>query len=128
MQSISNSHRGIQIYAVAGDISTEKFVNEFIDGVVQRFGRLDYAVNCAGILGSNQPSAVESLEDFDKVNNVNYRGLWLCSRAEIRAMLKQDLLDCHDDEQFRAQRGSIVNIASQLGLVSRAGARKSSSD
>lgn len=108
---------------MAGDISNEEFINAFIEEVVHKFGRLDYAVNCAGILGSNHASADESVEDFDRVNNVNYRGLWLCSRAEIRAMLKQDLLESHDADRIRGQRGSVVNIASQLGIVGRPAAR-----
>lgn len=124
LMAIATSNPSIRLHAVAGDISNEKFVNAFIEEVVHKFGRLDYAVNCAGILGSNKPSAEETLEDFDRVNNVNYRGLWLCSRAEIRIMLKQDALESHDGDELRGQRGSIVNIASQLGIVGRPGARR----
>jgi NAD(P)-dependent dehydrogenase (short-subunit alcohol dehydrogenase family) len=125
LMAISTSHPSIQLHAVAGDISDEKFVNAFIDEVMYKFGRLDYAVNCAGILGNNQASVETSVEDFDKINNVNYRGLWLCSRAEIRAMLKQDSLESHDGDDIRGQRGSVVNIASQLGIVGRPAARES---
>jgi NAD(P)-dependent dehydrogenase (short-subunit alcohol dehydrogenase family) len=125
LMSIAASNPSVKLHAVAGDISNEKFVNAFIEEVVHKFGRLDYVVNCAGILGSNKPSGEETLEDFDRVNNVNYRGLWLCSRAEIRVMLKQDVLESHDGDGLRGQRGSIVNIASQLGIVGRPGARGS---
>lgn len=85
---------------------------------VQSFGRLDYAVNCAGIIGDNKISTESSLEAFDKLNDVNYRGCWLCSRAELKAMLDQDPLPSHDPRR-PPQRGSIVNIASQLGIVGR---------
>jgi len=117
--SIATSNPHVQLHAVAGDISSEKFVNAFVEEVVHKFGRLDYAVNCAGILGSNRPSAEETVEGFDRVNDVNYRGLWLCSRAEIRVILKQEGLESHDGDGVRGQRGSVVNIASQLGIVGR---------
>jgi len=112
------------VFALAGDISNEIFVDKLTSAVVERFGRIDYAVNCAGILGDSQPSTETSLEDFDRVNNVNYRGLWLCSRAQIRAMLKQERLGSHDATR-PGERGSIVNIASQLGIVGRPSARMS---
>lgn len=120
--SIRKTHPDVEILALAGNISNEIFVNGFIEAAVSQFGRIDYAVNCAGVMGNNQPSAETSLEDFDKINNVNYRGLWLCSRAQIRAMLKQEPLASHDPTRT-GERGSIVNIASQLGLVGRPSAR-----
>jgi NAD(P)-dependent dehydrogenase (short-subunit alcohol dehydrogenase family) len=54
---------------------------------------------------------------FDQINGVNYRGCWLCSRAEIEQMLKQDPLTTHDGRP--GNRGSVVNISSQLGVVGR---------
>jgi NAD(P)-dependent dehydrogenase (short-subunit alcohol dehydrogenase family) len=88
--------------------------------VFTRFSRLDYAVNCAGVLGSKPVKAVDMTTDaFDHLNNINYRGTWLSCRAQLRNMLKQESLP----EQPR-QRGSIVNIASQLGVVARSGAGK----
>ena len=83
-----------------------------------KFGRIDYAVNVAGIIGNNEPSTETSLDDFDKVNNVNYRGMWLCSREALKYMKAQDPLPSHDPSR-QPQRGSIVSIASQLGIVSR---------
>jgi NAD(P)-dependent dehydrogenase (short-subunit alcohol dehydrogenase family) len=123
--SIQGLYPDADVLYVSGDIASETFVNSLIGSVVSKFGRIDYAVNCAGIMGNNQPSGETSLEDFDKINNVNYRGLWLCSRAQIRAMLKQELLPSHDATRI-GERGSIVNIASQLGIVGRPSARTSS--
>lgn len=93
--------------------------------VVCKFGRLDYAVNCAGILGDSLRSTETDTVDFDRITNINYRGCWLSSRAELRQMLKQDPLPSHDPDR-EPQRGSIVNIASQLGIVARPAARKRS--
>ncbi|CAI6274272.1 unnamed protein product [Periconia digitata] len=56
-------------------------------------------------------------ESFDRLNNINYRGLWLSCRAQLRNMLRQKALS-----EEAKERGSIVNIASQLGIVGRPGA------
>lgn len=109
---------------MTGDISSESFVDSFIADVIKSFGRLDYCVNCAGILGNFQSSTETSAEDFDQINNVNYRGCWFSSRAELRVMLKQEPLASHGGKNPN-QRGSIVNIASLLALVGRPTARES---
>lgn len=58
------------------------------------------------------------MEDFLKINRTNYFGCWLCSRAQLRVMKQQEPLPGHDPER-PPQRGAIVNIASQLGIVGR---------
>lgn len=64
----------IKIIDRPGDISDEKFIDSFHDEVFQKFSRLDYAVNCAGILGSKTLKAVEMETDaFEKLNSINYR-------------------------------------------------------
>jgi NAD(P)-dependent dehydrogenase (short-subunit alcohol dehydrogenase family) len=106
------------VFNRVGDVADERFVDSFNDETYSRFSRLDYAVNCAGILGGDVIKAVEMTTDaFDRLNNINYKGSWLSCRAQLRNMLKQQPL-----EQHPKQRGSIVNIASQLGVVARPGA------
>lgn len=108
-----------QVLGVDGDISDESFVTKLAAQVAKKFSRLDYAVNCAGILGPSLRSHETPVDVFDRINKVNYRGSWLCSRAALGLMLKQEPLDEHPE-----QRGSIVNIASQLGIVARPSAGK----
>ncbi|KAF4556450.1 Histone H4-like protein [Elsinoe fawcettii] len=106
------------VFSKAGDIADESFVNELIGDVVKVFSRIDYAVNCAGILGKELGRAADmTTAEFDLMNSINYRGVWLCCRAQLKQMLQQEPLS----EQPK-QRGSIVNIASQLGIVARPGA------
>ncbi|KAL4811352.1 oxidoreductase [Aspergillus unguis] len=124
----------ISVFAKTGDIRSEDFVNAFIDKVSATFTRLDYIVNCAGVLQQGVKTGNDldkgfartsdtSLEQFDFVNGVNYKGTWLVSRAALRKMLTQEPVSSAGDESWRGKsRGSIVNIASQLGVVSRAGA------
>ena len=87
------------------------------------FGRLDYCVNCAGMNGINANhaptnSTETSLEYFDKLNGINYRGTWMANRAYLNIMMKQEPLPSHDPEtQGREQRGSIVNFSSGLAVI-----------
>ncbi|KAE8147878.1 hypothetical protein BDV25DRAFT_131707 [Aspergillus avenaceus] len=117
-QAIRESYPQTKLLVRAGNVADEQFVESFISEAVTVFGRLDYAVNCAGILGQSLRSTDTSTEAFDQINNVNYRGCWLCSRAELRQMIKQESLPSHDPDRV-PQRGAVVNIASQLGIVGR---------
>lgn len=103
----------------AGDVSDESFVDSFMANVSSTFRRVDYAVNCAGILGNDLRSTETPVSTFDAITSVNYKGTWLASRAALAQMLKQEPLSAHPK-----QRGAIVNIASQLGIVARPGAGK----
>lgn len=63
-----------------------------------------------------------TLEEFDHIVNVDYRGSWLCSREELKIMVNQEPLESQNGRQ--GNRGVIVNVASQLGIVARPQARK----
>ncbi|RDW72888.1 oxidoreductase-7 [Coleophoma cylindrospora] len=116
--AIESAHPNTRVLSQAGNITDSNFIDAFMASLRTQFGRVDYAVNCAGVLGDNKRSTETTLEQFDHVNNVNYRGCWLSSRAQLRLMLQQDPLPSHDPDR-PVQRGSIVNIASQLGIVGR---------
>jgi NAD(P)-dependent dehydrogenase (short-subunit alcohol dehydrogenase family) len=106
-----------QVTTVAGDVSDDKFVSAFAEQTTGTFKRLDYAVNCAGILGESLRSDETPVEVFDRINKVNYRGSWLVARAALGWMVNQEPLQNHP-----GQRGAVVNVASQLGIVARPGA------
>jgi NAD(P)-dependent dehydrogenase (short-subunit alcohol dehydrogenase family) len=87
------------------DVASEQDVQKLIDTAVSRFGRIDAAFNNAGIEGAQATTAQCTTENFDKVVAINLRGVFLCMRAQIRQMLKQD------------EGGSIVNCSSVAGLI-----------
>ncbi|KAJ4357680.1 uncharacterized protein N0V89_002256 [Didymosphaeria variabile] len=109
------------ISLIPGDISSPAFISSLFSQIPQ----LDYAVNCAGIMGETALTTEATLEGFDKLNAVNYRGLWMCVKEELKLMLKNDITPytgftfSPSESQRRGQRGSIINIASQLGLVGK---------
>jgi NAD(P)-dependent dehydrogenase (short-subunit alcohol dehydrogenase family) len=78
-------------------------VQKFIETTVDRFGRLDCAINNAGIEGSKGPLGGYADEEWTRVIDVNLTGVFFCMKHEIAAML-------------RNQSGSIVNIGSTASL------------
>jgi NAD(P)-dependent dehydrogenase (short-subunit alcohol dehydrogenase family) len=89
---------------VQADVTKEADVKAMVDKAVGVFGRLDIAFNNAGIAGEN-PSLIEQTEaEYDRMMNVNVKGVWLSMKHEIAQMLKQG-------------SGAIVNMASAVGVV-----------
>lgn len=97
--------RGIssEVDAVAVDVSKWDQVQEMVDATVGRFGRLDVLVNAAGVLVLSPPLAEVDERDWDLVMTTNLKGLFLCCKAAIPAMIKSG-------------GGSIVNISSMAGV------------
>lgn len=95
------------------DVTNEKAVDDSVAKTVKEFGRLDYAVNNAGIGGLLKTTDQVPSEDFDKVLSVNTKAVWTCQRAQIRQMLKQEKLT----DSYRSYRGSIVNVSSMYGVI-----------
>lgn len=103
-----------RVMSVAGDISDESFTKSLVRDVAIEFSRLDYLVNCAGVLGPSMRTHKTPLSVFEAVTSINYKGTWLSSRSALGIMVKQAFHPEHPK-----QRGVIVNVASQLGIVGR---------
>ncbi|HET9864862.1 MAG TPA: glucose 1-dehydrogenase [Steroidobacteraceae bacterium] len=89
---------------VQADVSRAADVERMVHFAVQTFGRLDCAVNNAGISGPRFTPLAEVTEaQWDEVMDVNLKGVWLCMKHEIPAMLQ-------------GGGGAIVNVASIYGL------------
>jgi NAD(P)-dependent dehydrogenase (short-subunit alcohol dehydrogenase family) len=89
---------------VQADVTKEADVKAMVDKTVDVFGRLDIAFNNAG-MGDENPSLIEQTEaEYDRIMNVNVKGVWLSMKYEIAQMLKQG-------------SGAIVNTASGAGVV-----------
>lgn len=76
---------GEHMYTVV-DVRDSKSVNSWIEGTVQKLGKLDAAVNMAGIITVATPVAEETDENWDFNFAVNARGVFFCLRAQINAM------------------------------------------
>ena len=93
-----------EAYFIKCDVSSEDQVKNLVDKTVEKYGRLDCAYNNAGVEGSPSSTVECSTENWDKTININLKGVWLCMKYEIPAMLKYG-------------KGSIVNCSSIAGLV-----------
>ena len=89
---------------VTCDVSDEEQVAALVTHTVASFGRLDMAFNNAGIMIPPSDAADEPAGNFDRVNAINLRGVWVCMKHELRQMREQG-------------SGAIVNCSSLGGLV-----------
>jgi NAD(P)-dependent dehydrogenase (short-subunit alcohol dehydrogenase family) len=100
---------GAEAEFVRADVQNEDEVRDLVDKTVARFGRLDIAVNNAGMEGELGVIQNATVENFKEVHNTNVLGVFLSMKHELRAMEGQG-------------SGSIVNIASTFGHKAAAGA------
>lgn len=95
------------ITACAVDVTNEDAVNAMVKDIAEKFGRIDILVNNAGITSDAQLVKM-SADQFDKVINVNLKGVFLCTRAVAPYMIS-------------AGYGKIINAASVVGLYGNFG-------
>lgn len=104
-----------QIQAISGegffvvtDVSKEADVQALIEKTMARYGRLDIAFNNAGVDQESTPLPEQTEATYDRIMDINVKGVWLSLKHEIPAMLKNG-------------GGAIVNTTSGLGLVGAVG-------
>lgn len=99
-ESLTTSER--HMYTVV-DVRQSRSVDAWIQSTVERLGKLDGAVNMAGVISPAKPITEEDDETWDFNFDVNARGVFFCLRAQLRAM---------------PAGGSIVSYLSPVGSVS----------
>lgn len=86
------------------DVSNEEQVKNLVDQTVELYGRLDIAVNNAAITPDDQPIAQMDFDYYERLMDVDLKGVMLCMKYEIQQLSKQ------------GDGGSIVNTSSVSGL------------
>ena len=96
---------GRQSLSVVADVANAGQVEAMVEQALQTFGQIDILVNNAGALAGRDRVPVVDLEEaeWDRIQNVNAKGPFLCCRAVARAMIK------------RGQGGKIINMSSISG-------------
>jgi len=89
--------------AVSLNVTSLKSIERMVEKATERFGRIDILVNNAGI-NISKPALEVTEQDWDRVLDVNLKGVFFCSQAVARGMI-------------RRKSGKIVNIASQNGVI-----------
>jgi NAD(P)-dependent dehydrogenase (short-subunit alcohol dehydrogenase family) len=95
---------GHQAIAIGCDVTHEAQVKTMVEQTVSVFGRLDAAFNNAGVQSLAVETADATSEEFDRVNAINLRSVWLCMKYELLQMRQQG-------------SGAIVNNSSIGGLI-----------
>lgn len=98
---------GKDAFAVKCDVSNAEEVATMVKETIDRFGSLDILVNNAGITKDNLLMRMKE-DEWDDVININLKGVFLCTKAVTRQMMKQ-------------RNGRIINLASVVGAVGNAG-------
>ncbi|MDZ3835948.1 MAG: SDR family oxidoreductase [Rhodospirillales bacterium] len=99
---------GGRALAIACDVSRSEAVKAAIERTVEAFGRLDFAFNNAGVEQPVKPLVEVTEDEWDRLTAVNLRGVFLCMKHELAAMLRQ-------------RGGVIVNTSSGAGVKGFAG-------
>jgi NAD(P)-dependent dehydrogenase (short-subunit alcohol dehydrogenase family) len=95
---------GGKTIALALDVTDRDAVQRVVAQVQQQFGRIDFAVNSAGIAGSQRSIVDVDPAEFKRVFAINVEGLLYCMQAELAVMAQQGF-------------GSVVNMSSAAGLA-----------
>lgn len=90
---------------VKTDVTSAGEVDAMVAAAVRQFGRLDCAFNNAGVVNQDNVPIAETTEaEWDRIVDVDLKGVWRCMRSECRQMAQQ-------------QSGAIVNTSSIMGKV-----------
>ncbi|WP_130860021.1 3-oxoacyl-[acyl-carrier-protein] reductase [Gracilibacillus phocaeensis] len=98
---------GGEAIKIKANVSKEEEVKSMVKETTKTFGRLDILVNNAGITRDNLLMRM-SEADFDDVIDINLKGVFLCTKAVTRQMMKQ-------------KSGRIINISSVVGISGNPG-------
>jgi len=113
--------------AVKADISNPEEVKDVVKSTVKRFGKVDILVNNAGIYMQKSLTDVTE-QDFDKILDINLKGVFLCSKAVVPEMIKQGKgkiinitsiagqVGFANSSAYCASKGAIINITRELAL------------
>ncbi|EKN64096.1 3-ketoacyl-(acyl-carrier-protein) reductase [Neobacillus bataviensis LMG 21833] len=98
---------GRDAIAIKCNVANTEEVTEMVKAAIEQFGKLDILVNNAGITRDNLLMRMKE-EEWDDVLNINLKGVFLCTKAVTRQMMKQRV-------------GRIINIASIVGVSGNPG-------
>ena len=111
---------GCSAIAVTCDVTNGAQVEAMIEHSVRTYGRLDAAFNNAGVNSDAAAFLETSDNEFDRVMNVNLRGVWNCMKAELRQMLTQGsgaIVNCSSIGGMKGSKGRSAYSASKHAVI-----------
>ncbi|KFH46309.1 3-oxoacyl-[acyl-carrier-protein] reductase-like protein [Hapsidospora chrysogenum ATCC 11550] len=110
-QILKERFPNVEVLPLRMDVRNHQEIKDGIAEITSKFGRLDVAVNNAGIGGSGKLTHETEDEEIERVMDVNIHGVYRCQKEELAVMVKQEDLGPRDG------RGRIINIASMYGII-----------
>ena len=110
---------GFDAFGIKVDVSNKEDVDNMVEKTIERFGHIDTLVNNAGILRTGKAEEL-SLEDWNKVIQVNLTGQFICAQAIAKFMLKRgkgNIINVSSVAGIRGYAGSVVYSAAKAGLI-----------
>jgi NAD(P)-dependent dehydrogenase (short-subunit alcohol dehydrogenase family) len=111
---------GGQALAVRCDVSRSDDVRQALAATIERFGRLDFAFNNAGIEYKIQPAADVTEEEWNRIINIDLRGVFLCMKHQIPLILEQGggaIVNTSSGAGIRGFKGGAAYVAAKHGVV-----------
>lgn len=103
------------------DVAHPATVEAMVHGVVQYFGRLDVAVNNAAITPDVKPLVDLDVDQWDRMLNINLRGVALCLKYELQQLVQQgtggSIINISSIRGFRGKANAAAYVASKHGVV-----------
>jgi NAD(P)-dependent dehydrogenase (short-subunit alcohol dehydrogenase family) len=111
---------GAQALAVRCDVSRSDDVRQALNATSERFGRLDFAFNNAGIEYKIQPAVDITEEEWDRIMDIDLRVVFVCMKHEIPLMLKQGggaIVNTSSGAGVKGFKGGAAYVAAKHGVV-----------
>jgi len=104
---------------IEADVSDERAVEAMVAEAVETFGPLELAFNNAGIEGDTAPTAEQTVDDWDRVIDVNLKGVWLCLKHELPVLLENGGGAIVNTSSISGQTGAgaAPYVASKHGII-----------
>lgn len=116
-ESIQKATPDAKVLAKRVDVASSQEVEAWFDEIVSQFGKVDGAVNLAGVTGKNSGSTFTAdvdEDDFDFIIGVNLKGVFNCLKAELNRMKDGSIVNASSVVGFRGYYQSIAYCASKV--------------
>ena len=111
---------GGRALALRCDVTRTDDVRGALERTIEMFGRLDFAFNNAGIEYKIQPAAEVTEEEWDRIMDIDLRGVFLCMKYEIPLLLKQGggaIVNTSSGAGVKGFKGGAAYVAAKHGVI-----------
>src|SRR5688572_15025990 len=111
---------GAHTLAIHCDVTRNEDIERAMKATIERFGRLDFAFNNAGIEYAIKPTADVTEREWDRIMDIDLRGIFLCMKHQIPLMLRQGggaIVNNSSGAGVRGFKGGAAYVAAKHGVI-----------